>query len=208
MTKTDQKHNLLWGGVLIYFGAVALIDSFFNLSPWIWVGVLLIAGLFPAIVFWPERQQWAYFIPTYVFWAIASLLIVVLANIIPGEAIATYVLAAIGVPFIIGYLRDRKNWGLLIPAYVLFVIGIMVGLIGLGWLVNFLIPAYVMFAIAIPFFTVYVLNAKNWWALIPAGIMSVIGLGFLLATPAARLIVPLALVGVGIWIIIQQVIKK
>ena len=124
-----------------------------------------------------------------------------------GEAIAVYVLGVIALPFVVGYLRHQDSWGLLIPAYVLFAVGIMVGLIGLGWLDDFLIPAYVMGAIAIPFFVVYIRNPKNWWALIPGGIMGLMSIAFLLATPAVRFIVPVVMVLAGIWILFRQIYK-
>jgi threonine/homoserine/homoserine lactone efflux protein len=66
------------------------------------------------------------------------------------------------------------------------VVGVMVGLIGLGVLDDLLIPTYVMFAIAIPFFVVYARDTKQWWALIPGGIMVVIGLSFLVAEAMFR----------------------
>jgi hypothetical protein len=96
----------------------------------------------------------------------------------------------------------------LIPAYVLFAVGLMVGLIGLGVLDDLLIPAYVMFAIAIPFFVVYARDTKQWWALIPAGIMTVIGLSFLIAEAAIQYVVPAALVIIGVWILVRQFTRK
>jgi hypothetical protein len=82
-----------------------------------------------------------------------------------------------------------------------------VGLIGLGLLRNLLIPAYVMFAIACPFFVVYLMNKRNWWALIPGGIMGVIGISFMLASPTARYVVPVILIGIGIIIIIKHFVQ-
>ena len=79
-------------------------------------------------------------------------------------------------PFLIVFLSNTEQWWALIPTYVMAAIGLMVGLIGLGILSDLLIPAYVMFAIALPFFVVYLRDTKQWWALIPAGIMTAIGI--------------------------------
>jgi hypothetical protein len=38
-----------------------------------------------------------------------------------------------------------------------------------------------MFAVAAPFFVVYLRSADNWWALIPAGVMTSIGITLLLS---------------------------
>jgi len=193
---------------LILFGVTAFVGEFIDLNATIWSVIFFIAGLLPIFVYWQERSNWAYLIPTYVFWVIGIFIALISWNILDDEAIAVYVLWVIALPFVIGFLRDRTNWGLLIPAYVLFAVGGMVGLIGWGILDDLLIPAYVMLSIALPFFVVYIRNPKNWWALIPGGIMSIIAAGFLLATPAVRYIVPVMLVLAGIWILIRQFIKK
>ena len=111
-------------------------------------------------------------------------------------------------PFFIAFLSNRNNWGLLIPAYVLTVIGVMVPLIELGVLGDTLIATYVLLAIALPFFVVYLVNKKNWWGLIPGGILAVIGLGLLIAEASADLIFAAALILAGILIVVRQFTKK
>jgi hypothetical protein len=204
MISNQNKQNFIWGLLLIVFGITALINSLITLQIWWWVGILFFAGLITIAVYWTERSNWAYLIPAYILWSIAGLITLVTLKIFHDEAIATYVLTIIALPFLVGYLRNRTRWGLMVPAYVLVTVGVMVSLIGLGWLYELLIPAYVMFAIAIPFLLVYILNPKNWWSLIPGGIMGIIGMSFLLATPSARYLVPAALVIVGLWIIMKQ----
>jgi hypothetical protein len=208
MRASIGKQNLVWGILLIIFGVTAFIETFADITVWGWVIILFAAGLFTLGVSWRERTIWANFIPTYVLWSIAGMVTLIELNIISDEGIAVYVLWIIALPFVVGYYRIKNAWGLLIPAYVLFTVGIMVGLIGLGWLTDFLIPAYVLVAISIPFFVVYVRNPKNWCALIPGGIMGLTAIGFLLATPAIRLVVPLVMVLVGIWILTRQILKR
>ena len=204
MRLTDNKHNMILGVLLVVFGLTALVGNFVEIGAWGWVGILCVAGIFCFGIYWNERSNWAYLIPTYVLWATGGLVALVALNFLRGEAIASFVLTAIGLPFVIAFLRNRSLWGLLIPAYVLFAVGGMVGLIGLGWLKNLLIPAYVNFAIALPFFVVFFRNPANWWALIPGGVLGVVGLSFLLVTPAVRFIVPVILVGIGAWLILRQ----
>ncbi len=203
-----NKWNLLVGILLILFGGLAFLDYLWAITTWGWAGLLFISGLVALAVMWPERSNWAYFIPSYVFWVVAALIALISLNVLRNETIATYVLFSIALPFLVGYLRNQSLWGLLIPAYTLVAVGVMVGLIGFGWLTHLLIPAYVMFAIALPFGVVYLRNPSNWWALIPGGIMVLIGISFLLATPAARFIVPLILVVIGGWIIVRQLTKR
>ncbi|MCP5019870.1 MAG: hypothetical protein GY938_31985, partial [Ketobacter sp.] len=153
-----------------------------DLTAWVWIAILAIAGLGIFGIYLANRSEWWLLIPTYVMWAVAALVALIQLNILRGEFIAPFVLTAVALPFLFAYLRNREQWGLLIPAYVLLAVGVMVFLIGRGVLNDLMIPAYIMFTIAIPFFIVFGRNSQHWWALIPGGIMTVIGLAFLITT--------------------------
>jgi len=208
MKMQTRKQGLVWGGLLILFGVMALVEAYTDLTAWTWIVILAAAGLGVFGVYLTDRSDWALLIPAYVLWAVAGLVALIELNILRDESIATYVLAAIALPFLVVFLRNCDQWWALIPAYVLLAVGVMVGLIGLGVLDDLLIPSYVMFAIAIPFFVVYVRNTKQWWALIPGGIMAVIGLSFLIAEAAVQYVAPVALVLVGVWILVRQFARR
>ena len=208
MNTRSAKSAIVWGGLLILFGVMAMIQYFYELGPWIWVAVLVIAGLAVLALYFTDRSEAWLLIPGYTLWAIAGLVALITLEILRDEAVAFYVLSAIALPFLVVYIRDRQQWWALIPAYVLFAIGLMVGLEGMGILNDLLIPAYVMFAIAIPFFVVYVYNRQNWWALIPGGIMAVIALAFLIAEAAIQFVVPAVLIIAGLWIIVRTFRRK
>jgi len=208
MKSQTRKQNLIWGGLLIFFGLVWLVETFVGLTAWIWVATLVVAGFGAFAVYLTDPSEKGILIPAYVLWAVAGLVALITLNILQDEFIATYVLAAIALPFLAAFLRDRQQWGLLIPAYVLLAVGLMVGLIGTGILNDLLIPAYVLFAVAIPFLVVYARNPKEWWPLIPGGIIAVIGLAFLIAEAAVQFIVPAALIIAGVWILARQFIRK
>ncbi len=202
------KRGLVWGGLLIALGVLLLIQVYVDLTAWIWVAVLAAAGFGAFLIYLTDPSDWGMLIPAYVLWAVAGLVALIELDVLMDEWIALYVLSAIALPFLAGFLRDRKRWGLLIPAYVLLAVGLMVGLIGAGVLDDLLVPAYVMFAIAIPFLLVFVRNRANWWALIPGGIMAVIGLSFLIAESAIEYIFPVAVILVGVWILVRQFMAK
>jgi len=208
MKSQVNRQELVWGGLLIVFGVVGLLEVYTDLTEWVWVAILAAAGLGVFGVYLTDRSQWGILIPAYVLWAVAGLIALITLNILQDEFIATYVLSAIALPFLVAFLRDRKRWGLLIPAYVLLAVGVMVGLIGAGVLNDLLIPSYVMLAIAIPFFVVFARNPGQWWPLIPGGIMAVIGLSFLIAEAAVQYVVPVVLILAGIWILARQLIRK
>jgi hypothetical protein len=208
MKSLARRQGIVWGGLLIFFGLMSLVATLTDLSAWVWVALLIVAGFGVFAVYLTDLSEWRLLIPAYVLWAIAALVTLITLNVLQDEAIATFVLAAIALPFLVTFLRDRTQWWALIPTYILLAVGVMVGLIGAGVLDDLLIPAYVMFAIAIPFFVVYVRDRKQWWPLIPGGIMAIIGLSFLIAEAAAQYIGAAALVVVGIWIVARQFIRQ
>jgi len=169
---------------------------------------VLSAIAFPFIaVFLRDRSQWWALIPAYVLLAVAAMILLSETFLLPDAFEATFILTAIALPFLVVYLRDQTQWWALIPAYVLLSIGIMLPLDDLGILNDLLIPAYVMFVIAIPFFVVYIRNPKQWWPLIPGGIMAAFGLSFLLVE-AFQYVFPALVILVGFWILLRSFTRK
>jgi hypothetical protein len=208
MKSQARKQSLVWGILLILFGVMALVETYTDLTAWAWVAILAAAGLGVFGIYLTDRSQWGLLIPAYVLWAVAGLIALITLNVLRDEFIATYVLAAIALPFLVAFLRDRKQWWALIPAYVLLAVGVMIPLIEAGVLSDLLIPAYVLFAIAIPFFVVYARGPKHWWLLIPGGILAVVGLSFLIAEAAVQYVGPAVLVLVGVWILVRQFTRR
>jgi hypothetical protein len=204
----SRKQGMVWGGLLIFFGALGLIQTVTDLSDWGWVTLLTIAGFVVLAVFLTDTSDWTLLIPAYVMFAVAGLIALITLDVLRDEFIATYVLTAIALPFLVVFGRDRDQWWALIPAYVLLAVGLMVGLIGQDILTDLLIPAYVMFAVAIPFVVVYARNPRQWWTLIPAGMMAVIGLSLLLAEAALQYLLPVALILAGVLILVRLFVRS
>ena len=159
-THLSRKQGMVWGGLLIFFGVMGLLQTVADLTDWGWVALLTIAGFVVLAVFLTDTSDWTLLIPAYVMFAVAGLIALLTLGVLRDEFVATYVLSAIALPFLVVFVRDRNQSWALIPAYVLLAVGLMVGLIGLGILRDLLIPSYVMFAIAIPFFVVYARNPQ------------------------------------------------
>jgi TM2 domain-containing membrane protein YozV len=251
-TAQPRKQSLVWGSLLVFFGIAGLLQLYLDLDIKVWAVVFAAGGIGMFLIFLTDRSDWWPLIPTYILLAIAGLLAVIAWNLLVDDAIATYVMLAIAVPFVVVYLRDRKQWWALIPAYVMVVIAFIIlfsetgGLpdylvgtfvlvsIGLPFLVVYLldrtrwwalipayamfsisaiiplselgvdemlIPAYVMFAIAVPFLFVYLRDRTNWWALIPGGIMTLIGAIMLLSVQLVEYLLPIAIILAGVWIL-------
>lgn len=175
MENSSSKRDMAWGLMMITFGVAALLNIFADVSEWVIVGTFAAGGLICLALYLTKRSDWVLLIPAYILLAVALIAFVVLADLIRGDIIATVVLIIIGTPFLAVYLLNRKNWWALIPAYVLYMVGIMVFLIGLNVLQGGIIPLYVLGSIGAPFLLVYFLNRENWWALIPAWVMLAVG---------------------------------
>lgn len=208
MNTQSKKSGIVIGGSLILFGVLALIETVIDLNPWVWVAVLVVSGFAVYAIYAIDRTAKWMLIISYAMLAVAGLVALLALEVLQDPYVATYVLLAIALPFFAAFFFDRTRWSLLIPAYVLSVVGVMVPLIELDALNDLMIPAYVLFAIAIPFFVVYLRNNKNWWALIPAGILAVVAIGFLIAEAAVEYIFGAVLILAGVVIIVRQFTKK
>jgi hypothetical protein len=208
MRTKDARAILLASVVLILIGVLLLVSQYVELGWWVWVAVLGAGGLCALGLFLVDRSDQFMLLAAYILLAVAGLIAVATTGFLQDEAIALYVLFAIALPFLGVYLRNRAQWWWLIPAYALIAVGGVVILGELASVSDNLITTYVMFAIAIPFFFVYLRNRRQWWFLIPAGILSVIGLAFLVAENAFAIIGAVVLIGLGLWLLVRAFIRK
>lgn len=207
--KSSVKQGIVWGGLLIVFGILALVETTTDLSEWLWVVILVAGGLLSLIVYLTDRSEASLLILSYVLLAIAGLVALLALEILEDAWVATYVLSAIGLPFLVAFfVTGRSSWGLLIPAYVLISIAVMVPLIEEEILVDAVIATYVLLVIAIPFLVVYARNPKQWWALIPGGILALIGLTLLFSEDLAEYIAPVGFILAGIWVLVRQLTRS
>lgn len=204
MDTRSKKSGIVLGGLLIVFGVMALLETMIDLGAWVWVAVLTIGGLGIYAIYATDRTEKLLLIISYAMLAVAGLVTLLTLGVLDDPYVATYVLLAIALPFFVAFLFNRTNWGLLIPAYVLLAIGVFVPLEELGVLDDNLTVTYILFAIAIPFFVVFIRNSQNWWALIPGGILAVIGLSFLIAEASVEYIFAVVLIVAGILIVVRQ----
>lgn len=257
---SSTKQGVIWGGLLIVFGVMGLLNSLMDLSLWVWVAALGAMGLGVFAVYltdssewWPlipayilivlsafigaveleflrgawiapliltlvaipflityfrDRSQWWPLIPSYVLLLIAAMILLIETRLLVDAWIATFVLGGIGLPFLIVFLVDRQNWWALIPAFIMFDIGLMVGLIDAGVLRGTIITAYVFLSIALPFLVVYLTDRSQWWPLIPAGIMGLMGVIFLMTGEFFAYVVPVLIILAGAIILGRQLLHS
>ena len=143
---------------------VALVELFAKNDLTASVVLLLIAVPFLA-VYMRDRAQWWALIPGYILLAIAVVILLETLDVVGGQAIGALITGSIGIPFLVVYFKNKEQWWALIPAYTMFAVSALIGIIEPLSDEEMVIPAYVMFAIAFPFFYVYfrnrVLNLLN-----------------------------------------------
>jgi len=159
------------------------------------------------VVYFKNQQRWWALIPAYVFLLIGLLITMDEVLRLGEEIIAPGIVGGIGLPFLYVYFRNRENWWALIPSYILLAIATMIGLLEFRLLTGLAIPSFIMLAIAVPFIFVYFHNRENKWALIPGGIIALMGLGFSLGTDFGKYLTPAVLVIAGAWMLVE-VIRK
>jgi len=110
-----------------------------------------------------------------------------------------------GVGFWLGFLQDRKNYGLIMPATILTVYGLLFLYCSYdGWYnMQYLWPWF-MIGPGIGFFFMYSFGEKDRGLLVPAGILSGIGLLFLFRHTGLLRYWPVILIIVGLVLILKH----
>lgn len=122
-----------------------------------------------------------------------------------------YLLIFIGGIFWIAFLFDRTKPGLLMPGTILLTIGLMFFYAGrAGWWVMEDIWPFFILAPAFGFYAMFLLGGRERNLLVPAGILTVIGVVFLMqsADYGMRYVWPIALIAVGVILLLRGTISR
>jgi hypothetical protein len=138
------------------------------------VGSPLFFGLlipFVAAYLTDRSRNWWALIPggVMLFLAMTTLLV----DSAGGEWVGSLFLFMIALSFFVVYLNNRtRTWALLV-AYILGVLGLAPAMASAGGVAAYYGSVF-LFAVALPFFIIYFRSVDNWWAIIPAGALTVI----------------------------------
>jgi hypothetical protein len=160
----------VFGGVaLIIALAVSGYDNPAMASP-LFFGLLI---PFAAAYLTDRARNWWALIPGGVmaFLALTTLLV----DNVGGEWVGALFLFMIAISFFVVYLNDRTRVWAVVLAYITAVLGIAPLMSTGGRDAAYYGPIF-LFAVALPFFYVYFCSAENWWAIIPAGSVTVIAI--------------------------------
>ena len=115
------------------------------------------------------------------------------------------VLIAAGGGFWIGYFQNRKNYGMLMPGTILIVYGLIFWFCAEnGWYqMHYLWPGF-MIGPGLGFFMLYLFGEKEKGLLIPAGILTGLGLIFFVGFSDFSSYWPVILIAVGLYLIYKH----
>ena len=182
---------IFWGVVFLMAG-VALLMGILDLKQLTQQDkVLYLSAATLAFIityFLAGTKKWGWLLPAFVLAGMAVDLSSELYHTFLSQPNGVPIMIGIAMWFLIGFFIDRSRWGLLIPAYILIIAAvetavntlvvpsILHGENNVSFLLAFSSGAGIMFMLALPFFIVYFISKKSWWALIPAGSFASIGL--------------------------------
>ena len=203
------QSRVLWGILLILVGLLFLLENLemIDLGS-AWAVLFAAAGLVFGYVFIEDRTKWWATIPAMALLGIGGLigLDALLAGDV-GSWGASLFLGSLGLAFLIIYLTtQREQWWALIPGGVLVTLAIAVGLepvlpdeafVGLFFL-----------GLGLTFALVYLFAGRDKglrWALIPAGVLALMGIIFLsLAGRLAAIVWPVVLIVIGGYVLLRS----
>src|SRR5690606_27412026 len=115
------------GVMLIALGGAFLVHQVFPgfISGLLWAAAFPLGGL--AIDGWymQNRSQWWALILAYGAEVIAGIILLSTIPFLSGAVTASFIMFAIGFPFLYVCLRDRSQWWALIPAYTMGAVGLL-----------------------------------------------------------------------------------
>jgi hypothetical protein len=155
-------------------------------------------------IYFTKVEQWWAVIPGLALFGLVLVALEDLLNIFPGASWTGAVfLGSAGLAFWLVYLRRREQWWAIIPGGVLVTLALVAGLDSLAvWT-----EGIFFLGLSATFALVAVLPNQTHdtkWAFIPAGILFI--LAFTLFAPmqsVLQIVLPLALVGLGIYLLIR-----
>ncbi len=161
----------IFGGLAVTITlATNNVDSAAVATP-LFVGLLI---PFAAAYLMDRARNWWALIPGGIMLFLA--LVTLLVGNVGGEWVGALFLFLIGLSFFVVYLNNRTRLWALLVAYIMGVLSIAPALASGGGDTAAYYGSIFLFAVALPFFVVYFRSADNWWAIIPAGILTVLAI--------------------------------
>ncbi|MBN1249838.1 MAG: hypothetical protein JXC32_19405 [Anaerolineae bacterium] len=203
------RSRTLWGVLLVVLGLLFLLESLQILALGAaWALLFAAAGLVFGYTYLEDREAWWAIIPAMTLLSIAALIGV--DTLLPEVGSlwgASIFLGGLSLSFWIIYFATRsEQWWALIPGGIL--LSLALSLAVEPFLADDVFAGLFMFGIAVTFALVYLLpnpEGRMGWALIPAGVLTLVGVIILSVTTSyANLIWPVLLIVGGAYILARS----
>jgi hypothetical protein len=201
----NRTGALAVGALLVAFGVLFLLQNFGvfgSIADMIWLLGFGAAGVTFLFVFAGNRQQWWAVIPGF---TLLGLSVLIAFGDMLGAWGGALFLGSIGLSFWVIYAVRREFWWALIPAGTLSTLALVAAL---AESVDGMIVGGILFlGMAATFMLVYFLagEARQRWALIPAGILGAIGILLMLSLGGiVNYVWALALIVVGVYLLTRS----
>lgn len=194
--------RILWGFLIVLAGILFLLNSlgFITIGDYLWAIIFVIGGLAFLSIFIVDRKQWWWLFPGFSLLVVG--VIIILERIfpaLPDDFGGMIIIAGIGLVFLIVFLINTENWWALIPAGSMFSIAFAIGLSQL--LTGLEISGVFLIGLGLTFGVVSLVptpQGRMRWALIPAGILILVGILVLItAFNLLAFLWPLGLIIIG-----------
>lgn len=194
--------RILWGFLLVFAGILFLLNTlgYITIGEYLWAIIFVVGGLAFFSIFIADRRQWWWLFPGFSLLVVGVIIFLEQTfPALPDDFGGMIVVGGIGLVFLIIFLINTENWWALIPAGSLFSIALAIGLSQL--LIGLEIGGVFLIGLGLTFGVVAFVptpQGRMRWALIPAGILIVVG--FLVLVAASNLISylwPLGLIALG-----------
>jgi hypothetical protein len=204
---------VIGGILLIAAGILFLLQNLNIIGPdiaLVWAFLFVAGGAIFLYVFLANRTQWWAVIPGFALLGIGAL--IAISQLAPGlEAWGgALFLGGLGAAFWVVYLTNREYWWAVIPGGVLITLALVAGLSSL--LEGIDVSGVFFLGLAATFGLLSFIRTPEGrlkWALVPAIVMLVMGLGFTaFSASLVRYLWPLALIGGGIFLIVRMMRSK
>ncbi|OJX46025.1 MAG: hypothetical protein BGO78_03835 [Chloroflexi bacterium 44-23] len=204
--------RFVFGGLLVFFGILALLDSVLVLpfTGILWGFLFLAGGVGFIILTLSNRSAWWAIIPGLILTSLGVLILVEAFFPRISDSLGGIIfLGGTALAFWIVYVRDRNMWWAIIPAGVFTSLSLTVLV---DEFTRFDGGTFFLMGLAVTFALLTILpglKGNRQWPLIPAGILFLVSLITLFDTiNAMRYFWPILLIGVGVFLILRPYFLK
>ena len=211
---TRSPVRIVGGILLVVVGILTLLQglgALDNIAPIFWAIIFCIGGILLLYIFLANRVHWWAIIPGFLLLSVAALLVVEeFAPDLGGDWEGVLVLGGIGAAFWVIYFMKREQWWAIIPGGVMVTLALVTGLssvfegaeIGGVFLIGLGLTFGLLSLLPTP-------EGRMKWALIPAAVLSIVGLLITAATVSLlNYLWPAALILAGLYGIFRAFVPR